>query len=367
MTEKTLPPFIPGLKLSQLYYQEAVKPLLEQHFPNLPYSAALIGYGSDVIGFDDIRSTDHMWGPRQVLFLPEEDFEAQKAAVTRALAEGLPPTFHGYSTHFSPANEEGTRWLVEHKSGPVDPLVEIWTIPAYFEKEIAWNTRRPLDLTDWLTFSEHKLLTLTSGGIWHDNLGLQAVREKLAYYPQDVWMYLLACQWMKIGQEEPFVGRTSEVQDEIGSRIITARMVQAVMHLCFLMERRYAPYSKWLGTAFKRLEMAPLVLPNLSGALEAADFHTREQHLCRAYEICAWKLNSLDLLPPVDARVKLFYERPFKVINGGAIAEKILQAIPGERFRNLPGFVGSVNQFSESTDLVSDIQVTSRLRCLYSS
>lgn len=366
MTDQKLPEFIPGLQLSQMYYTEAVKPLIDQHFPDLKHTAALIGFGSDVIGFDDVRSRDHMWGPRLVLFLPEVGFEAKKSAVSAVLANHLPKSFHNYPTHFSSADGEGVRWLELHETGPIDPLVEISTIPVYFENEIGWDARRPLNDADWLSFSEHKLLSLTAGGIWHDDLGLTTVREKLTYYPHDIWMYLLACQWAKIGQEEPFVGRTSEVQDEIGSRIITARMVQAVMHLCFLMERHYAPYSKWLGTGFKRLEIAPLILPNLSGALEANEFLTREQNLCRAYEVCAWRFNSLDLLEAVNARVRFFFGRPFKVIYGGEIADKILAAIPAGRFPSVPGFVGSVNQFSESTDLISNTEVTRRLRCLYS-
>lgn len=45
-----IPTFIPGLRLSQLFYQEAVKPILDEHFPNLQYSAALIGFGAEVLG-----------------------------------------------------------------------------------------------------------------------------------------------------------------------------------------------------------------------------------------------------------------------------------------------------------------------------
>ena len=34
-----MPEFIPGLQLSELYYQEAVEPILEAVFPQLVYSA----------------------------------------------------------------------------------------------------------------------------------------------------------------------------------------------------------------------------------------------------------------------------------------------------------------------------------------
>ena len=51
--------FIPGLELSRLFYQEAVRPILDAVFPGLPHSAALLGRGSEVLGFDDAMSTDH--------------------------------------------------------------------------------------------------------------------------------------------------------------------------------------------------------------------------------------------------------------------------------------------------------------------
>jgi len=99
--EFCLPEFIPGLKLSELFYHEAVRPLLDRHFPGLPHSAALIGSGSDVIGCDTPRSTDHGWGPRLDLFLPQADsFDRLRAPIDEMLRSHLPYTFHGYSTNF---------------------------------------------------------------------------------------------------------------------------------------------------------------------------------------------------------------------------------------------------------------------------
>ncbi len=60
--------FLPGLRLAEIFYREAVAPILAGHYPGLTYSAALIGSGSDVLGFDTARSMDHEWGPRLQIF-----------------------------------------------------------------------------------------------------------------------------------------------------------------------------------------------------------------------------------------------------------------------------------------------------------
>ncbi|HVG00994.1 MAG TPA: hypothetical protein VND68_14235, partial [Chloroflexia bacterium] len=108
-----MPAFIPGLQLSEAFYSEAVRPLLEAHFPGLDHAAALIGWGSDVLGYDSVISTDHHWGPRLLLFLPEADFEGEKAEVSEALSAKLPYTFRGYSTNFGTPDEIGVRLLKE--------------------------------------------------------------------------------------------------------------------------------------------------------------------------------------------------------------------------------------------------------------
>lgn len=360
------PQDISGLELSRRYFQEAVQPLLAEHLPGLKHSAALIGYGSDVIGLDDARSRDHMWGPRMVLFLSEAGFPEQRASVDTVLRRGLPRVFCGYPTSFGEPDKEGVRLMAAAGSGSeIDHLVELWTIPAYFEKEIGWDTRSAPSAAEWLSFSEHKLLTLTSGGVWHDDLGLAQVRARLAYYPDPLWRYILAAQWMKIGQEEPFVGRTVEAGDELGSRILAARLVEAVVVLAFILEKTYAPYSKWLGTCFRSLELAPALLPHLHGALAAADFAAREEHLCAAFSLCAQRFNALGITAPVSSEVSYFFDRPFRVIHAGEIADRIVATIPDLEIARLPSLVGSVNQVSSCTDVVSYTEVCRRLRALY--
>ena len=51
--------FQPSLELNAAFYQEIVEPTVRP----VPHAAALLGWGSDVLGFDTARSTDHGWGP----------------------------------------------------------------------------------------------------------------------------------------------------------------------------------------------------------------------------------------------------------------------------------------------------------------
>jgi hypothetical protein len=80
--------FVPGLRLAGEFHAAVVRPLLDQAFPGLRYAAALIGAGSEVLGFDTDRSTDHDWGPRLQLFLGEEDAGRLRHDVDEVLAGG---------------------------------------------------------------------------------------------------------------------------------------------------------------------------------------------------------------------------------------------------------------------------------------
>lgn len=84
-----MPAFITGLDVSRLFYEEIVGPLLESEFPGLVYSAALIGYGSEVLGYDSGRSTDQEWGPRALLFLSREDFASVGSRFVGAMSEAI--------------------------------------------------------------------------------------------------------------------------------------------------------------------------------------------------------------------------------------------------------------------------------------
>src|SRR6185503_5452738 len=97
-----MPDFLPGLELSERFFHEALKPLLEKDFPGLAYGAARLDQGSDVLGFDTPQSMDHDWGPRLTLFLAPADLERERDRIDAALGHGLPSEFLGFPVSFSP-------------------------------------------------------------------------------------------------------------------------------------------------------------------------------------------------------------------------------------------------------------------------
>ncbi len=97
---------------------------------------------------------------------------------------------------------------------------------------------------DWLATPSQRLAETVGGEVFHDNLGLGAVRRQLAWCPDDVWRYLLASQWQRISQEEAFPGRCAEAGDGAGSALVAARQCRDIARLALSMARRHAPYSK---------------------------------------------------------------------------------------------------------------------------
>jgi hypothetical protein len=360
--------FTSGLQLSEALYREAVAPILAREFPGLVHSAARIGTGSDVLGFDTVRSTDHEWGPRLLLFLSETDVATHGPSIVETLRQTLPREIRGYPTNFGPTDETGISVLQPVNTGPVEHKVEVTTLSQFLTQQLGITSAHELDVLDWLTFSEQALLEVTAGAVFHDGLGtLAETRGLLAYYPHDIWLYLLAAQWTRISQQEPVVGRTGEVGDELGSALIAADLVQDVMRLGFLMERRYAPYSKWFGSAFARLECAVRLRPLLDAVLSARGWHDRQQHLVHAYEIIAAMHNDLGITEPLSTEAFRFHGRPFLIIHADRFADAIRDQIKDLRVRNLPEAVGSIDQFVDSTDVLSNTALRRRAKAIYGS
>ena len=179
--------------------------------------------------------------------------------------------------------------------------------------------------------------------------GLQVISGRKG--KRDLWLWQLAGQWRRIGQEEPLCGRADEVGDDLGRRVLVGRLVRDVMRLCFLLERRFAPYSKWLGTAFGRLEAAGTVGPLLTAAMTADRWPAAEEALVAAYQEVATRHNRLGLTELLDPAPRQFFDRPWLVLDADRFAVACLQAMADRRLASLQP-IGAIDQFVDSTDVL---------------
>jgi hypothetical protein len=361
--------FIPGLKLSELFFKEAVKPALENNFPVLKYAAVLIGYGSEILGFDDKMSRDHHWGPRLMLFLKETDYYKLKNKIDYIMRLQLPREFYGYPTNFSEPDPEdgGTQLLQAIDGGEVNHRVEIFTPGQYFKAYLNFDIKNIIKPADWLSFPQHKLRSIIKGRVYFDQIGLQKIRKRFTCYPKDIWLYLLASGWHRLAQEEHLMGRAGLVGDKNGAAIIASRMVRDIMNLCFLMEKRYAPYPKWFGTAFKKLKCAGNMSPLLDKVLSVSNWREKEKYLSMAYELLVKKQNSLKICECLSPKVSLFFNRPFKVIQADRFAKAIVANIKDKEVKRIAGkgLIGGIDQISDNTDILSHAKWRQRFKKLY--
>ncbi|KKB76680.1 hypothetical protein VW35_18145 [Devosia soli] len=340
-----------GIELSRTFYDEIVAPFLASAAPELSYSAALIGYGSELLGFDDETSKDHNWGPRVHIHLSAADFHAHAQSLLADFAKVLPQTFRGEPTgwrarpHPAASNRDSI--------GALEHGLEFHTIEGRLESHFGIRYLEGIRPVDWLGFPEQKLLSFTAGAVFHDGDGrLTLARRALAYFPDDVWLYRIACHWRRIAEAQAFVGRAGQVGDDLGSRLIAARLVHDVMALGFLLARSYAPYAKWFGTGFSQLPIANALMPDLNLALEATAWNERGEALARAYLKLATIQNEKGV-GPFTPVVGPYYDRPFVTINADDAVNAAMAAINDPALRSLP-VLGAIDQASDLTPLLVD-------------
>nr|MDT0663239.1 DUF4037 domain-containing protein [Micromonospora sp. DSM 115978] len=312
-----------GIELAGRFYRTAVRPLLA----GTPHGAALLGSGSEVLGYDDAVSPDHDFGPRLQLFLrPGTD-----PRPVHAMLERLPERFDGYCVTF-PARSPGG----DGPAGRPAHRVEVTTASEFFTDWLGTDPAAGMGLADWLLAPTQTLAALTRGAVFDDpQRDLAARRRVLAWYPPDVWRYALAAGWLRIGQAEAFVGRTGGTGDDLGSRVLAGRIVRDLIRLAFLVSRRWAPYDKWLGRAFGELPVAAVLDPPMRAALAATDWREREVALCAAGEALGAATNRLRLCEPVDPAPRRFYHREIRVVGAHRFTTALTAAITDPRVREL--------------------------------
>ncbi|SCG49835.1 protein of unknown function [Micromonospora echinaurantiaca] len=341
--------FLPGLSLARRFHDVAVAPILRRHCPGLRYAAGLLDGGSELLGLDTARSTDHDWGPRAQLFVAARD-AGRIPEVRAALDAELPAEFLGWPARFVGAD---ARLGVADRAGTRHG-VSVHELGDWWHARLGFDPAAGVGVADWLATPTQRLAELTGGAVFHDGLdgALTAGRAALTWYPDDVWRQVLRAGWTRIAQAEHLPGRCAEVGDELGSRTVTAGLARDLMRLGLLTRRRWPPYDKWLGTVFSRLPDAAPVVAALSDALGPGDWPRRQDGLVRALEAVADWTDATGLADPVRARARQFHRRPFLVLDAGRVAAALRAAIVDPALRERPP-LGAVDQYVDSVDVLT--------------
>lgn len=339
--------FIPGKELGR-QLAEVLEPALRVSFPGMPIALALLGPGSDVLGLDTARSMDHDWGPRVSLLVPESEVETVQQRFDENLHTFLPESIAGFPTRFS-LHPDGTALIDPAGS---QHRVAITCVEELLRSTLMIDSLEELTDATWFSTSMQSLLELTSGDVFVDDSGdLTCIREALAIYPDHIWRYQLSALWMRISQVQPFVGRCFENGDAIGGAGIAFGIIRDLMRIGILQSRKYAPYAKWLGTAFSRTELSRFAMPHLQRALDrASNYQVLEQSLNRAGVELIKQLNDLELVLPFDPEPQQFHSRPYLILPAEEIAHALYASLANTAGAHWPPFVGGIDFVSDSTD-----------------
>ena len=230
-----------GLDLSRAYFEQYGRPMMERDFADLlPYLAAgLAGSGSECFGFDDEVSQDHDFEPGFCIFLPGEDVVDRRSAflLERAYAK-LPKEFMGFQ-----------RSLMQPVGGARRGVLRI----SDFLMEKTGTPDGQLSTQQWMTVPEASLAEAVNGTLFFDNYGeMTAVREYMAYYPEEIRRKKLAGQLLLMAQSGQYNYMRCLRHGETGAaQLAVCEYVKSAMAVLFLLDGVYQPYYKWAFRALR--------------------------------------------------------------------------------------------------------------------
>src|SRR6202012_6004389 len=118
----------------------------------------------------------------------------------------------------------------------------------------------------------------------------------------------------------------------------------------FALSRRWAPYDKWRGTVFRSLPVA-VRLGRLLDEAAAPAWREREGALAAGCEVLLDAQRERGL-PAPGAAVIPFFDRPYRTLDE-AVPRALLDGITDPEVARLPPMIGALEQWVDSTDVLS--------------
>jgi hypothetical protein len=231
-----------GLELCESYFREEGLPVLKRECSNFfdRMAIGLVGDGSECYGYDDDISRDHDWGPGFSIWLTKDDYDAFGGRLKEIYA-GLPRIYKGYGPR------RVSQWGEDR--------VGVFEIAAFYYHFIG-RYQPPGNDDEWMILPANALAAATNGKVFQDPLGeFTRIRSSLLqFYPEDVRLKKIASLCMSIGQAGQYNFPRCVKRGEVyAARHSETRFCADALSLVFLLNRRYAPFYKWIHRAVREL------------------------------------------------------------------------------------------------------------------
>ena len=238
-----------GLEAARRLYDEKGADIIRESFPEYEgrIAVGLAGSGSQCLGFDDEISRDHDFEPGFCLWLTDEDdarIGIELARKTRIL----------FGSRVSQASALGT------------PGVGVMRISDFYRR-FTGLPGAPETWQDWLYLPSYALAQAVSGEVFRDDLGeFSRIRHDIVCgMPEDVRRKKLAARLALMAQSGQYNYARCLAHGEDGAAMLAvSEFIKNTAEAVFLLNRRHAPYYKWLLRGMRGLEK----LGELAYALE---------------------------------------------------------------------------------------------------
>lgn len=225
------------------FYENYGASMIHEKFPEYEDRIAIgfTGEGSDCFGFDDDISMDHDYGLGFCMWLTEEDYEK----IGSALQQEYQKLIESYS------NDDSLHMFLDGRRG-------VTTIVSFYASILGVDITKQ-KMTDylWMTLPEDRLATVVNGEVYRDNLGefTKFRNMLLSYYPERVWLLKLAEQLYQFSQNiQSNYARMMARKDYLTAEICVMQAAKSTMSLVYLLNRKFAPYYKWMRKGIEELQ-----------------------------------------------------------------------------------------------------------------
>lgn len=257
-----------NLERCKHFYEHYGVPMIRARFQEYESRIAvgMVGEGSDCFGYDDSISIDHDYGIGFCMWVSQDTF----LEIGKELENAYEVLVTEHAKEYFPQDQTGeisANQFISRRRGVI-------TINGFYQQTLGYggkfeNPDFIMDNRLWLTIPEENLAAATNGAVFRDDEGcFSSVRNQIgSYYPEQVRRLHLADQIHQFSQNGQYnYPRMMARKDMLTAGLCVAQALKSAMAAAYLLNRRYAPYYKWMR---RGLDEMPL-LKGLGALLDRA-------------------------------------------------------------------------------------------------